>query len=43
MPYLTLTYACQWCPDGTKASAQDLPTLAEMAQEYYTAPEATTP
>ncbi|RMD65845.1 hypothetical protein D6833_02280 [Candidatus Parcubacteria bacterium] len=34
-PYLTLPYACQWCHDGTKASAQDLDTLANMANGYH--------
>ena len=41
MPYLTLTYACQHCHNGQYASAQDLETLAAMAEDYHTAPEAT--
>ncbi len=35
MPYLTLETACQHCHNGTDNSAQDLDTLAKMAEGYH--------
>jgi hypothetical protein len=35
-PYITLTYACLQCHNGTRAGERDMETLTEMAQGYHT-------
>ena len=40
-PYISLTYACLQCHNGTKAAEKDMDTLTEMATGYHTPPTPT--